>query len=153
MWALVEGASNSPLRDNNCRGATLVGNDFGTGGVSLIVPAHGNLLVLHNKTFSPVSADTTLWQWQQIAVAFKDGTARVWCNGELAAILPAPRDVQKDHVQAFLLGAARSPRSNYVEADGLVGLIAIVRLYKRALSTQEIAANFAADRCRFGLPE
>jgi hypothetical protein len=151
-WACVEGVANSERKGNNARAATLVGNDFGTGGISLMVHASGKPLILHDKTFSPAPAETPLWQWQQVAAVYRAGTVRVYVNGSLACTMPAPRQGRGPEAGAYQLGAARAPASDDVEADGLVGRLAIVRVYGRALSGRELAANYDADRGRFGLP-
>jgi len=147
-WAMVEGTAGQPT----ARGATLIGNDFGLGGISLIIqPATGAPLLLHGVTFTPVAADTPAREWQQVAVTLQGGTARLYVNGVFQAALPAPRDLQPDHYPSYQLGAARRPNNDTVEADGLIGCLAIVRAYSRALSAAEVRANFEADRARFGL--
>ena len=76
VWASIEGASNHESKGVNRRGATLIGNDLGGGGISLLIqPTSGSPLLLHGKTFSPVAAETPLWTWQQVVVAVKTGVA------------------------------------------------------------------------------
>ena len=149
-WARVDGVG---CFDGHClRAATLVGNDFGAGGIALMIQPVGQApLLLHGVTFSPVAADTPARQWQQVVAVLKDGMARVYVNGMLSAALPAPRELQAGHFPAYSIGAARNPSNDYVEADGLIGSIAIVRVYGRALTAAEVLANFEADRGRFGL--
>ena len=152
VWACVEGMANAPERGNNCRGATLIGNDFGMGGVSLMVHAPtASPLLLHGKTFSAFRTDAPLWRWHQFALTLADGEARLFVDGDFQVRIPAPRDVQEDHRPAFLLGAARQPSNDFVEADGLIGRIAIVRVYRRALAAGEIRRNFETDRARFAI--
>jgi len=149
-WARVEGVG---CYDGHClRAATLVGNDFGTGGVSLMLqPASQSPLLLHGVTFSPIPADTPARQWVQVVAVLKDDMARVYVNGLLQAVVPAPRTLQPTHYSGYVVGAARNPANAYVEADGLIGSLALVRVYDRALSASEALANFEADRDRFGL--
>jgi len=149
-WARVEGVGGRPTR----RGATLIGNDFGLGGVSLLVePNTGGLLLLHGLTFTPVDAEVVGAEWMQFAGALTRDQARLYVNGRLVASLAAPREPASDHYPGYQLGAARRPQNDFVEADGLRGRLAIVRAYSRALSHREVLANFEADRSRFGLPE
>lgn len=149
-WARVDGVG---CFDGHClRGATLVSNDFGGGGVALILqPTGGYPLLLHGVTFTPVPADTPPHRWQQVVAALSQGTARVYVNGVLEAALAAPRELQAGHFPGWAVGSARRPNFDRVEADGLVGSLALVRVYHRALSGAEVMANFNADRARFGL--
>jgi len=144
-WAEVEGVGGGARR-----GATLIGNDFGDGGISLLIQgADGSPLLVHGKTFTPVDAETTIGQWHQFVVTFKEGTACVYVDGVQRDTLGAPRELQKEHYPAWQLGVARHPENDFVEADGLIGNLAIVRVYNRALLPAEVAANFQADKSRF----
>ncbi|MDO8587302.1 MAG: LamG-like jellyroll fold domain-containing protein [Armatimonadota bacterium] len=143
-WALVEG--------HTLRGATLIGNDFGQGGVSLMVqPVSESPMLLNGATFTVSDAEFAVREWQQVAIALKDGLARIYVNGAQQTSLSSPRSPQKDHRAEWQLGAARHPENDFVEADGLIGSLAIVRVYNRALSGEEIRANFDSDRERIGV--
>jgi hypothetical protein len=147
VWACVRGVSGP----HGMRGATLLGTDYGKGGIGLLIAANGSPLLLHGAAHSPLPADTPLGQWAQVAAAMKDGVARIYVNGRLASAAPAPRVPQADHPPAYQLGTARFTTMDYVACDGLVGEIAIVRVYRRCLSLNEVRANFEADRRRIGI--
>ena len=145
-WARVEGYT--------LRGATLIGNDFGKGGVCLLInTAAESPILVHQVTFSPVGAETPAGQWQQVVVTLKDGTASAYVNGRFSCSQSAPRELQKDHDPYWQLGAARHVDKDYVEADGLIGSLAIVRVYSRALASDEVLANFNADKGQFAINE
>ena len=61
----------------------------------------------------------------------KNGAARCYVNGHLACAAPAPRALQSDHPPTYQLGTARFKEMDYVACDGLIGEIAIVRVYER----------------------
>ena len=83
-WAEVEGGT--------LRGATLIGNDFGNGGISLLIQAANEApILLHERTFTPVDAETSIGQWHQLVATIKDGTACVYVDGVQQATLAAPR--------------------------------------------------------------
>jgi hypothetical protein len=147
VWAFVECVTGASTQ----RGATLIGNDFGKGGIGLLVTRDGSALLLHGATFHPMPVDIPLRRWMQVAVSLKDETARVYVNGDLAFACPAPRELQPSHYPAYQLGVARFPEMDYVASDGLSGAISIVRVYSRALSSDEIKRNFGADCDRIGV--
>jgi len=92
-WAEVEG--------NTLRGATLIGNDFGKGGISLLIQAASQSpVLLHEVTFTPVDAETPVGQWHQFVATIKDDAACIYVDGVQQATLPAPRKLQKDHYPA-----------------------------------------------------
>jgi len=144
-WAHIEGST--------LRGATLIGNDFGAGGISLIYSTSAKaLLLLHEKTFSTTPAGAPMKQWLQLVAVQAGNEARLYVNGQRAANLDAPRALQADHHPFYQLGAARFPEMDYAGADGLIGQIAIARVYNRALGDEEVLANFEAERKRFMIP-
>lgn len=146
-WALVRGVSG----DHGRRGATLIGNDFGKGGISVLVSPSGSLMLLHGATHSPVPVDVPLGQWVQLVAAVENGRARFYVNGSPVCALPIARDVQSDHHPAYQLGTARFADMDYAACDALIGEISIVRVYSRALSSSEVRTNFEADSARIGV--
>jgi hypothetical protein len=147
VWVRANGVSGP----HGMRGATLLGTDYGKGGIGLLIAASGSPLLLHGSTHTPMPADTPLGQWAQVAVAIKNGAARFYVNGHLACAAPAPRDLQSDHPPTYQLGTARFKEMDYVACDGLIGEIAIVRVYERALKPEEVRQNFRADGERIGV--
>src|SRR3990172_5319062 len=147
VWGRVNGVSGP----HGMRGATLLGTDYGKGGIGLLIAAGGSPLLLHGATHTPLSADTPLGQWAQVVVAMKTGAARFHVNGHRACAAPAPRALQSDHPPTYQLGTARFKEMDYVACDGLIGEIAIIRVYERALKPEEVRQNFQADCQRIGV--
>ena len=71
VWGRVNGVSGP----HGMRGATLLGTDYGKGGIGLLIAASGSPLLLHGATHTPLPADTPLGQWAQLVVAIKNGIA------------------------------------------------------------------------------
>jgi hypothetical protein len=147
VWARVRGVRGP----HGMRGATLLGTDYGKGGVGLLIGGSGSPLLLHGAAHSPLPADTPLDRWAQVVAAMKDGVTRMYVNGQLACAAPTPRALQADHPPLYQLGTARFTTMDYVACDGLVGEITVVRVYRRCLSVAEVRANFEADRERIGV--
>ena len=132
------------------RGATLIGNDFGKGGISIeVLPPANGLIFLHQMTFSPVGAEVSAGEWHQIVVTWKAGIARFYVDGMFATSLTAERKLQPDHYLGYNIGAARFPEHDYAAADSLKGAIGLIRVYNRILSKAEIEGNFKNDVQRF----
>ena len=149
-WAKAEGSGSGDKTGTNARAATLIGNDFGAGGIGLLVhPALKTFVVLHGATFTTVGGGASPSKWAHYVLTIKGGKARVYANGELAGTGDGARQMQKDHIAHYLLGCARHQANDFVEADGLIGALAVARVYNRALSGAEVARNFAADEKRF----
>lgn len=141
-WTKVDG--------HTLRGATLICNDFGAGGISIMVlPATGGLMFLHGATFTPIQAEATGGEWHQVVVSWKEGTARCYVDGVFANSSPAPRALQSAHYHGYNLGAGRFPDQDYAAADALRGCLGLVRVYGRVLSSAEIRGNFEAEADRF----
>ena len=97
-WACIEGSK--------LRGATLIGNDFGRGGISLIYSTHAQaLLLLHERTFTTTQAGAPLKQWSQLVAVQAGNKARLYVNGRRVADLDAPRALQTDHHPFYQLGS------------------------------------------------
>ncbi|MHB1001335.1 MAG: LamG-like jellyroll fold domain-containing protein [Armatimonadota bacterium] len=141
-WARVDGYK--------LRGATLIGNDFGKGGISIeVLPTSNSLVFLHDLKFSQIGADVTAGEWHQIVVAWKAGIARFYVDGLFAMSAIAERALQSDHYPGYNIGAGRFPEHDYAAADALKGAIGIIRVYNRTLSKAEIECNFNTDVKRF----
>ncbi len=144
-WASIEGSK--------LRGATLIGNDFGQGGISLIYSTSAQaILLLHERTFTTTGAGSPLGQWSQLVAVQAGDKARLFVNGRRVAVVDAPRTLQTEHRCFYQLGAARFPEMDYAAADSLIGQIAIARVYDRALTDNEVLTNFLADQERFMIP-
>ena len=146
-WARVEGVTGPSCQ----RGATLIGTDFGAGGIGILVTREGSALLLHGSTFHPVPVDIPLKRWMQVAVSLTNDTARFHVNGDFVFACPAPRELQPNHYPGYMLGTARMLDMDFVACDGLLGALSIVRVYSRALSSKEIKGNFDADCDRIGV--
>ncbi len=144
-WASIEGSK--------LRGATLIGNDFGQGGISLIYSTNAQaLLLLHERAFTTTQAGAA----DETMVAMGRGAGRQpgpplrkrakGCGGGCA------RALQTNHHPFYQLGAARFPEMDYAAADALTGQLAIARVYNRALTDKEVLTNFQADQKRFMIP-
>jgi Concanavalin A-like lectin/glucanases superfamily len=155
VWGRVNGVSGP----HGMRGATLLGTDYGKGGIGLLIAASGSPVLLHGATHTPLPADTPSGQWAQVVVTLKNGAARCYVNGQLACAVPAPRAPQSDHPPTYQLGTARFKEMDYVACDGLIGEIAIdqpkaARFYKlvvnrlapgaMAVATHEIETYYGA---------
>lgn len=148
VWARVDDVKQGVA----ARGATLVGNDFGVGGLSLLVARDGAPVVLHDREFSRVDAQLPLRKWTQFVLAVRGDQAVVYANGVPVGYVAAARAREPHAQDGFQMGTARLPDMDYVAADGLIGAMAIVRVYDRCLTPAEIVANFEHDRTRFALP-
>ncbi|MHB0998395.1 MAG: LamG-like jellyroll fold domain-containing protein [Armatimonadota bacterium] len=143
-WAVVNGYT--------LRGATIIGNDFGIGGISLLIhPLTESPILLHGATFTPLSGEISTSEWHQIAVTVTENTARFYVDGTLQSTTQIKRKPQTGHYPGYQLGVARKPDNDFVEADGLIGALSIVRVYNRILTGAEINTNFIADSNRFSL--
>ena len=147
IWARVSDVKQE--KGIAARGATLLGNDFGAGGLSFLVARDGAPIILHDRQFSRVDATLPMNRWSQFVAVVRNEQVVILVNGQPVASVAAPRTLDPEKHGGCQLGTARMPDMDYVAADGLIGAIAIVRVYTRSLSPQEVAANFENDRARF----
>ncbi len=80
-WAKVEG--------HTLRAATLIGNDFGKGGISLqVASAAETIQLLHGVTFAPVDAEVSRGDWHQVVAVISMDQALFYVDGAFACALP-----------------------------------------------------------------
>ncbi|MHB8952678.1 MAG: LamG-like jellyroll fold domain-containing protein [Pirellulaceae bacterium] len=147
IWARVDDVRQGIA----ARGATLLGNDFGQGGLSFLIDREGTPIILHERQFSAIGTPAPLRQWSQFVAVVQNEQVVIYINGQPVGTGAAPRTLDPVNHGGFQLGTARMPDMDYVAADGLIGAIALVRVYQRSLAPQEVLANFEHDRARFPL--
>ena len=147
IWARVDDVRQGIA----ARGATLLGNDFGQGGLSFLINREGTPIVLHERDFSAVDIKVSLRRWSQFVAVVQNEQVVIYLDGQPVATCAASRTLDPENHGGFQLGTARLPDMDYVGADGLIGAIAVVRVYARSLAPQEILANFEHDRPRFSI--
>ena len=145
IWARVSDVKQG--KGIAARGATLLGNDFGAGGLSFLVARDGSPIILHDRQFSPVDAALPMKQWSQFVAVVRDEQAVIFVNGQPVGIVAAPRKLDPEKHGGLQLGTARMPDMDYVAADGLIGAIAIVRVYERGLSPAGSVRQFRERSC------
>lgn len=141
-WGCVNGFS--------LRGATLIGDDFGAGGISLLISNQSPIL-LNGATFTPIDGSVPFGEWHQVTITVTNDTARLYIDGAAVSTTRIDRKPQENHYPGYNVGAARHEKNDFAEADGLNGMLSIVRVYNRILTRTEVQDNFDADRGRFGL--
>jgi hypothetical protein len=89
--------------------------------------------------------------WYHVAGTFNEGKVRLYVNGELAAQLDSPQpELLKNDELPFYVGAQVEQKDgvfNNVSTANL--LLNDLRLYSRALSAEEIRAQYQSDRARY----
>ena len=145
IWARVDDVRQGIA----ARGATLLGNDFGQGGLSFLIDREGTPIILHERQFSPVSAKAPLSRWSQFVAVVQNDQVVVYLDGQPAGMSAVPRTLDPENHGGFQLGTARFPDMDYVGADGLIGAIGLVRVYERSLAPRKSWRNFEHDRARF----
>ena len=95
------------VEGHTLRAATLIGNDFRNGGISLqVASAVETLQLLHGVTFAQVDADVSRSEWHQVVAVISLSEAQFYVDGAYACSLPLERSLQADHYPAFELGGA-----------------------------------------------
>ena len=106
-----------------------------------------NLATLSSQTITTANYISTS-NWAQIVGTFTSGNRKIYVNGALAT-----SDTQTGTIATNTNGMSIGVYGGFNGARGYYynGSIAIVKVYNRALSADEITQNYNAQKSRFGL--
>ena len=131
-----------PLEQAGYRGILDRGRGWGDGnrGYRLLLYETGaRFMVQGDAPVNVTGGATVLGQWHQIAATYDGTEAALFVDGEKARSLPLTGRVNYEGVESkFEVGV--------IEGNGLGGAIASLRIFDRALTEAQIAADFDANK-------